>query len=142
MAPMEFRELDITERPLVNAFYQKTTYKRQVSPHDRVFVAINAGTILGATRIELADNVQVLRGMYMHPEHIRLGIGSRLLRHVEPVLGQSPSYCIPADHLLDFYGKVGFTVIAPEKAPGFLASRHETYSREGKSVAIMYRPPG
>ena len=139
---MNFRELEETERPRVNAFYQLTTYMRPVSGSDRVFVAEDADTIYGAARIERADGVQVLRGMYMHPDYVRKGIGRQLLAAIEPALAQTESYCIPRDHLLDFYGRAGFTVIHRAKAPPFLSTRLSGYLKEGLPVAIMHRRKG
>ena len=136
---MKFRELEVAERPKVNEFYQLTTYKRPVSDSDRVFVAEEAGYIYGAVRIEFLEGVQVLRGMYMHAGHLRKGIGQRLLQAIEPVLAKAESFCIPRDHLFDFYGRAGFRVIEPGDAPGFLAERLESYINEGLPVAIMCR---
>lgn len=92
---MKFRELDVDERPKVNAFYQLTTYKRPVSDADRVFVAEQAASLYGAVRIERSEGVQVLRGMYMHPDHVRKGIGRKLLLAIEPVLAETDAFCIP-----------------------------------------------
>jgi GNAT superfamily N-acetyltransferase len=139
---MEYSELNVAERPKVNAFYQLTTYKRPVSGSDRVFVAEEAGSIYGAVRIESLEGVQVLRGMYMHPEHVRKGIGRRLLEAIEPVLAQTDSYCIPRDHLFVFYGRAGFSRIEASDAPNFLSERLMSYIKEGIPVAIMYRPQG
>ena len=139
---MKFRELAPKERPAVNAFYQLTAYKRPVSGADRVFVAQHRDTIYGAVRIESADGVQVLRGMYMHPDYVRQGIGRQLLQAIEPSLSQTNAFCIPRDHLYDFYGRVGFKVIDPSKAPDFLAERLANYIDEGLPVAIMQRPKG
>ena len=139
---MEFRELGAGERPRVNEFYQLTTYKRPVSGEDRVFIAENGGSILGAVRVEAKAGVQVLRGMHMHPEHVRTGIGSGLLGYIEPVLARSASYCIPYDHLFDFYGKARFKHIATDTAPQFLTERIQKYFLEGKTVAIMHRHAG
>ena len=139
---MNYRELRSAERPKINEFYQLTTYKRPVSPSDRVFVAVNDGTFYGAVRIEQSQEVQVLRGMYMHPEHTRKGIGLGLLKAIEPVLAETNSYCIPFDHLFEFYGRAGFRHIEPSEAPEFLEERLKSYFKEGKSVAIMYRSAG
>lgn len=139
---MEFRELALRERPKVNVFYQLTTYKRPVSGSDRVFVAEDNDIIYGAVRIESMSGVQVLRGMYIHPDHVRTGIGQQLLEEIEPVLSETDSYCIPRDHLFDFYGKAGFQVIEPDHAPPFLYERLAGYITEGLPVAIMYRSQG
>ena len=139
---MKFRELDLSERPKVNAFYQLTTYKRPVSDSDRVFVAEDAGIIYGAVRIENTDGVQVLRGMYMHPDYMRQGIGSQLLKAIEPPLSETESFCIPRDHLFDFYGKAGFYVIDQHEAPSFLSKRLAGYIDEGLPVGVMRRSRG
>ena len=139
---MKFRDLEQEERPKVNAFYQLTTYKRPVAGSDRVFVAENADMIYGAVRIESTDGVQVLRGMYMHPDYVRQGIGMRLLDAIEPPLSRTESYCIPRDHLFDFYGRAGFQVIEQHEAPSFLSKRLSSYIDEGLPVAIMHRPQG
>ena len=139
---LKFKELDQAERSQVNQFYQLTTYQRPVSGSDRVFVAVDSGFIYGAVRIESAEDIQVLRGMYMHPDHLREGIGSKLLEFIEPVLAETDAYCIPGDHLFRFYGKAGFRPVQGLDAPGFLSDRVEKYTLEGKSVAIMFRPAG
>ena len=139
---LDFRELPIAERSKVNAFYQLTTYRRPVSGDDRVFVAEDGKSICGAARIESRDGVQVLRGMYLHPDMLRQGIGSNLLAYIAPVLAETDSYCIPSDHLFGFYSQVQFQPIDIEAAPGFLIERIEGYLSEGKKVAIMHRPAG
>ncbi|MEM8563962.1 MAG: GNAT family N-acetyltransferase [Pseudomonadota bacterium] len=139
---MNFRELDIAERDKVVAFYELTSYRRPISNSDRVFVADNADRILGVARIEGASGVQVLRGMYIHPDFTRQGIGTRLLKATVPTLSETNSFCIPRDHLCDFYSGAGFRVIDPDDAPDFLSERLATYLKEGLSVAIMQRTPG
>ena len=139
---MEFRELGLGERSRVNSFYKLTSYKRPVSGDDRVFVAEDGDEIHGAVRVESKSGVQVLRGMYMHPESVRKGIGTKLLSHIEPILAETDSYCIPFDHLFGFYGQAGFSQVAPENAPSFLAERIQKYFGEGKRVAIMHRQRG
>lgn len=138
---MKCHELGPDEKTRIRQFYELTSYRRPVSADDRVFVA-QEDIIYGAVRIESRDSVQVLRGMYMHPEHVRKGIGTQLLFHIESVLSQTASYCIPSGHLLAFYGKVGFKKIEPAMAPAFLAERVAVYLAEGKDVAIMRRPIG
>ena len=139
---MKFRELEPEERPKVNAFYRLTTYRRPVSGSDRVFVAEDPDRIYGAVRIEAKDGVQVLRGMYMHPDYVRQGIGRRLLGAIESPLSKTESYCIPRDHLFGFYGRASFKVIEQHEAPSFLSERLASYIAEGLPVAIMHRPRG
>tara|TARA_B100001540_G_scaffold312266_1_gene333090 strand:+ start:4179 stop:4598 length:420 start_codon:yes stop_codon:yes gene_type:complete len=139
---LNYRELPVAERSRVNTFYQLTSYKRPVSGDDRVFVAEQRGAICGAVRIENRDSVQVLRGMYMLPDRVRQGIGSGLLNFIVPVLAETEAYCIPGDHLFDFYAQVQFRPIETEAAPGFLIERIKGYFKEGKKVAMMHRIAG
>ena len=138
---MKYHELGPGEKTRITQFYELTSYKHPVSPDDRVFVAKD-DIIYGAVRIESRNSVQVLRGMYMHPEHVQKGIGSQLLSHIEGVLSETESYCIPLTHLLAFYGKAGFKEIVHTMAPEFLAERIGGYLAEGKDVVIMHRPTG
>ena len=137
---MKYRELSSTEKERVNSFYELTSYKQPVSPIDRVFVAESGSEIVGAVRIESLNGVQTLRGMYMHPEYIGKGIGSKLLKFIEPVLNGTKSYCIPFSHLRDFYSQVGFSEIPSQKAPAFLNERYEKYKQAGHKVLILHRP--
>lgn len=139
---MQYRELEIDERAKVDEFYQLTAYRRPVSSEDKVYIAEENSEIYGAVRIELRENVQVLRDMYIHPEHTLKGIGSQLLFSVEPCLSKTESYCIPLDYLVVFYGKIGFKHIEPHQVPEFLSKRIESYFEEGKKVIIMHRTKG
>ncbi len=105
---MKFRELDVSERPKVNAFYQLTTYKRPVSGSDRVFVAEDATMIYGSVRIESLEGVQVLRGMYMHPDHVRKGITKQLLQELEPSPYTTQYSFLPRHHPFHTYRSAAF----------------------------------
>ena len=76
------------------------------------------------------------------PESRGQGVGRQLFTAIEPSLSQSESYCIPRDHLFDFYGRAGFKVIDRREAPPFLSTRLASYIDEGLPVAIMHRPKG
>ena len=78
----------------------------------------------------------------MHPNHARKGIGKELLPAIERELCTTDSFCIPRDHLFDFYGRAGFKVVDPKSAPSFLSDRLASYVEEDFPVAIMYRPEG
>lgn len=42
-------------------------------------------------------------------------------------VNKGPAYCVPYEHLTNFYGKVGFIVTPPELLPEFIAGRLAGY---------------
>jgi predicted N-acetyltransferase YhbS len=78
-------------------------------------------------RLALETGVIVLRGMRVSTSHQRQGIGNQLLDAVDKVLGTQECFCIPYEHLLPFYGRIGFQDLDPAAAPGFLADRLREY---------------
>ena len=116
---MKFRELgQVSERPKVNAFYQLTTYKRPVAGSDRVFVAEDADYDLrSGTHRKLLDGVQVLRGMYMHPDHVRTRHRKAaywLAIEPDPLASNRVISAYPGITYFDFYGRAGFQVVEPQ----------------------------
>lgn len=133
------RELDSKEIFKVNDFYRLTSYSRIIYPGERVFVVEPEGTIIGAVCIERNENINVLRGMYVLPEMVGKKIGSKLLNFIEPFISELNTYCIPYKNLINFYGKIGFTV-APENGhiPEFLLNRIHNYFAKGLDVVMMH----
>ncbi|MCG8416224.1 MAG: GNAT family N-acetyltransferase [Pseudomonadales bacterium] len=120
-------------------FYQKSGYDRPVSGNDDLYYAEENDRKIGVLRISYEHGHSVLRGMQVLEEFRGQGIGTKLLSFVEQFLGADPVYCIPRDHLIEFYGKIGFSVIDPEDAPEFLAERLNSYIENGLNVLIMRR---
>ena len=48
-------------------------------------------------------------------------------------------YCLPFEHLSDFYGQVGFVPIQPGEAPSHLRERLQENRGNGQNVLIMWR---
>jgi GNAT superfamily N-acetyltransferase len=84
--------------------------------------------------------VTVLRGMRVHRDLRRSGIGRQLLDHLDQVLGNTTCYCIPFAWLTGFYGAIGFVQIETPAAPAFLSERYAVYVEQGLNMIIMRRP--
>jgi GNAT superfamily N-acetyltransferase len=136
---MVFRELKYEELFRVNEFYSLTSYTRRVGHGERVFIAESEAVIIGALTVERIENVNVLRGMYVLPEMVGRKIGSKLLKFVEPFISESNTYCIPYKNLINFYGKIGFSHVAPDQAPFLLLERFQAYLAKGLEVVLMCR---
>jgi GNAT superfamily N-acetyltransferase len=122
-------------------FYAERRYGGGIRPEDAVLLAEHDGELVGIVRLTAEEGVVVLRGMQVHPRFQGQGIGKRLLATVAHELGSRGCFCIPYAHLVGFYGRIGFHVIKPAKAPTFLRLRLERYQdrADGNEYLIMRR---
>jgi N-acetylglutamate synthase-like GNAT family acetyltransferase len=124
----------------VAAFYRDNGYEPGISPSDIIVVAESGGVLYGAVRICQEHDVLVLRGMRVGESMRRQGIGTRLLRAVESLIGARECFCIPHRYLRPFYGRIGFVEIGATAAPRFLRERCAAYRRDyGLDVIVMRR---
>lgn len=123
----------------LDEFYQQAGYLRAVSKEDDVYYAEKNGQKLGVVRVSNEHGYPVLRGMQILESYRGRGIGSELLEFLQESIGPEPMFCIPNDHLVNFYGKIGFSEIEPGDAPEFLAERLNGYLLNGLKVLIMMR---
>jgi N-acetylglutamate synthase-like GNAT family acetyltransferase len=112
-------------------FYAERRYGGGIRPEDTVLLAEHDGELVGIVRLTAEKGVMVLRGMQVQPRFQRQGIGKKLLATVAHELDGRHCFCIPYAHLVGFYGRIGFEVIEPAKAPTFLRQRLERYQDRG-----------
>ncbi|MYM27642.1 GNAT family N-acetyltransferase [Duganella sp. CY15W] len=142
---MAWRQISIgvaTEAELaaVAGLYQTVGYGGGVSATDVTLCAKEGTRLAGAVRLCKEEGVMVLRGMHVHPDFQRQGIGSLLLTHCIPYLSQGESYCLPYDHLVQFYEQAGFRIAAVAGVPPFLAERLKDYLASGQQIVAMKHP--
>jgi GNAT superfamily N-acetyltransferase len=124
----------------VRAFYRTVDYVGSVGIEDQLVLAEEVGAIVGVLRLAREHGFAVLRGMRVSPSHQRRGIGTLLLNEADRILGPEPCYCIPYEHLLSFYGQIGFQDIDPALAPAFLRERLNDYrQRRPQAFRLMLR---
>ncbi|SFD50265.1 GNAT family N-acetyltransferase [Pseudoalteromonas denitrificans] len=136
---MKIFEADETYLMALNTFYLVQGYHSDWGKKERAFIATDNNQIVGAVKIELNYGVSVLRGMYISKKYQSNGLGTAFIKHIEPILNQTVSYCMPFSHLRDFYSQIGFKVVNPESYPAFLAKRYYGYESKGYKVIAMYR---
>jgi len=127
------------EYELLTELYHRWGYRAGIAQSDVVYVAEHAGQPVGLVRRTFENDVTMLRGMQIDPAYRRQGLGSRLLDAFVADVRDQQSFCIPFDHLTEFYGRGGFRIIAEDAAPRFLAERLDHYRREGYNVLLMRR---
>lgn len=68
------------------------------------------------------------------------GIARKILFKLAKIIGPRECYCLPWDHLEQFYGSIGFQKIDPKQAPKHLKDRAEEYYEKYKNIIAMKRP--
>jgi predicted N-acetyltransferase YhbS len=124
----------------IRAFYRVVNYVGDVGSDDRMLLADESDRLVGVVRLVRENGIVVLRGMRVLQEYQRSGIGTLLLEAVSRALGSEECYCIPYEHLCDFYGRIGFQNLDPLAAPQFLAERLKEYRmRRPERFSLMLR---
>ena len=123
----------------VRETYVTWDYARPIAPDDTIWLAEDAGNVVGIVRIAREFGTLVLRGMRIAPGWQRRGIGRRMLTSLDAWLGERECYCIPYAHLGKFYGQIGFEIIEVDSAPRFLRDRIDEYRRASLEVMVMVR---
>lgn len=121
--------------------YKLVGYGGGVSATDVTIVARTNSRLIGAVRLCHEGDFKVLRGMHVHPDYQRQGIGRLLLSHCSSHLDDSHAYCLPYVHLAAFYEQINFSVAETSELPVLLSQRFSTYVSVGQAVLAMKRSP-
>lgn len=124
----------------VAEFYGRCGYTGGIQPSDTVFIARDAGEIIGAARLSIENGILVLRGMQVAKHRQRQGVGKRILAILDKSIGNQECFCIPYAHLEKFYGEIGFSKLEADAGPSHLKERLKGYLDSGRTVIMMRRP--
>ena len=131
-----------SEFALAQAFYDTCGYEgAAIREGDQVVLAKSGAQIVGVGRLCREQEVLVLRGMQIQAAFRRQGLGSRLLAGLVAQMGEESCYCLPYDHLGEFYAQAGFSAVPGPQLPDFLAQRLASYLALGRKVMAMRRMP-
>lgn len=128
--------------PDAQTFYATVGYDGAIADDCTVFAARLDDRIIGVVRLAPENGVTVLRGMMIAREHQRNGIGTQMLRFMEPYIGDSDVYCLPHGWLEAFYGQIGFVKCDPLTAPTHLQERLANQKPKHPQMIIMARRRG
>lgn len=133
------RIADPAEHEALASLYGSWGYRAGIASGSVVFVAMLDDTIVGLVRRTVEEGTTMLRGMFVHPEHRRHGVGAQLLAGFVEQLPAVDCYCLPFTHLVSFYGRCGFAVVPEPNVPSFLIERVTRYRSEGHDMLVMRR---
>jgi len=131
------RRADRSDWRRIETFYRERKYRGVLSPEATVMVAERGSDLIGLGRVQLEDDVLVLRGMRVDPPFQGRGVGTRILDRLVDVIGDQSCYCIPYTHLRGFYRRAGFVEIELDAAPSFLRERALDYRATGLDVLLL-----
>jgi len=123
----------------VKQFYSNMGYGGGWSENEQAYCFLVDNTVKGCVKIEKIQGVCMLRGMYLEKSLQRNGVGTSLIKHIEPELNEATSYCLPFAHLSEFYGQVGFKKVSSDSLPDFLVARFKKYQEMGHNIIAMKR---
>ncbi len=134
------RRADIgAEAGRINLFYVGRGSMTSVNNDLAVYIAEDAGVIIGAVRLCREEGRTLLRTMHVDAAYRGRGIGRRLLEAFQEAVRDVECYCIPFQHLVRFYGMIGFATIPPEQAPPHIQERLRQYRARGMNGIVMRR---
>lgn len=126
----------------VKAFYRQQGYGGGISDSEQVFAAYINNKLVGVAKLErLPGGVQVLRGVYVSDFCRGQGIGSTLVQHALQQASE-PLYCLPKQHLENWYQSFGFQSVVPPvmSLPNPLQQRMAAYQvRQIDVLAMVYK---
>src|SRR5262245_42098122 len=137
-SPIVIRIAKIEDFERVNTYYANNGASARVSVDQQVVVAETGSDLIGVVRLCVENDLLVLRTMRVSGPYQRHGIGTRMLKALEPLINGT-CYCLPYAHLIGFYGQIGFVEISPKDAPLHLRDRLAEYKTRNGAFTIMRR---
>lgn len=123
--------------PLATKYYQNHGIKSRVSGNNIVMVARKENNIIAVAKLAPIEELWFLTGVYVDSSLRGLGIASGLINQIskqQPIV-----YSFPYAHLVTFYQKLGFLLIAPDLLPYELNQRFHAYVQQGRDIVAMIK---
>lgn len=121
--------------------YSLCQYRGGIHPTDAIVIAKYDRKVIGAVRLCVENDVNILRGMQIVPSMQRQKIGSQMLYFCLPLMQRQMTYCLPYRHLVDFYSQVGFQLLDENNLPDLIKDKLSNYRADGIDMIPMVRPP-
>jgi N-acetylglutamate synthase-like GNAT family acetyltransferase len=94
-------------------------------------------TVIGVVLLRQEHGYLVLRGMDIRRDYRQQGLGTRMLRGLEPHMRDQDCYCLPYAHLVMFYEQAGFRAVSDAELPDTLKRRLTEHQNEMRNPEIQ-----
>ena len=135
----EVRVARSAEFEAARACYLRNGYRGGLADADRPVIAVADDQVIGVVRLVTKPRIQLLRGMFIDEPYRGQGIGRRMLRVFEPLIGPGACFMTCPPRLVHFYGGIGFRVIPDAESPLFLQERVAGYREQHGDQVILRR---
>jgi N-acetylglutamate synthase-like GNAT family acetyltransferase len=121
--------------------YNTCRYSGGILPTDAIVIAKEDRQVIGAVRLCVENDINMLRGMQILPAMQRQRIGSQMLYFCLPLMQRQTTYCLPYSHLTHFYSQIGFQLADETTLPAFIQTRLLNYRTDAIDMVPMVRVP-
>jgi GNAT superfamily N-acetyltransferase len=126
---------------LANAVYAGIDFEPSVEGRDDTYGIFESGELVALGRAQhYPDEALEIGGFWVHERCRRSGFARRLVAHViEQLPAERAAWCLPFEHLVDFYRGFGFERAGPEASIPESIARKTNLCVRRKSAGVYHR---
>ena len=112
MKNISVRQARPDEIDWINSKYDEVNFIHSNYLNDYIIIAYLENQKVGLGRLVQLDEKNIeLGGIYVFPNYRRLGVAEKIVRSLceDNPFSEMSMWCLPFEHLVDFYGKFGFS---------------------------------
>ena len=143
MSSLTSRKAEKSELFWINSKYAEVDFMPSYFETELIVIAEMDGTKCGIGRlVQISDEDLELGGIYVFPAYRNLGVAENIVKFLcnENDFKQQTIWCLPFEHLEDFYTKFGFfpSEGGSETIPQDILKKHKwCNSNYGKNVLLL-----
>lgn len=137
MSEVNFQKLDPIKLPLIKPIYKAFYPSARPKKNETIVVGYLENKIVAIVRFRPIDNLWLLTGMLVVPEHRSSGIASQLLQFCQAKYFNDNYFCFAYSHLEKLYQIAGFETKEVSELPMTLQQLFQRYTLNGKNLLPM-----
>ncbi|MGY3685353.1 GNAT family N-acetyltransferase [Vibrio coralliilyticus] len=138
---MQIETFDPIKLPLVSRLYKAHYPSGKAKKDELIIVGTIDQQIVSLVRFRNIEQLRLLTGMLVIPEHRGSGLGHQLMAYCAQHVLLEHDFCFAYAHLESFYAQHNFKTIDASQLPNSLKGLFERYSLKKQLVAMKYVKP-